>query len=1046
MVTIEVIKTLVIGVGTTGTRVAQAVADRAAWEYGGLEQAPWIRYLCLETDQGVRRGKLPESAVIRMGVTPEQYANVLKFAHAYDEYMDLQSWADKATLAKLPANDVSGGAGNIRMVGRLAFFFPENYNKIRNAIEGALKDLWLLTAADAQEQMGKLPDGSTPDLVFVGGGSVRIFVVGSLCGGTCSGLASDIGYVVNHIKKPEDKSVAIFGLPLPQLSTTLVAQAERFKVNAYAALTELNHYHLPGIRKPHIKAGNEVIETTGTFPYDAIYLVMPQATGAHEESRLVLAMADRIFLNASVPGVDPFAKLVDATVVDRSGHAHVFCTFGLHSIEFPKQKVIEGCTLKLLLEALRMWRRLDTTGEVQRQGKDAVSAAGIRYDVLKQELLRRPNASTMDEALNKMIEELATCEGKHDLRDAVAYIRAVLGTGPSAAPREGAPLKPGDLVRHIGGRLPRVVDSTMGRVFNQLKADLLTEMGLAKARALVDAAFEVLDKLGQTRPGSNQAEVQATDAALDAVPDKRGFWPRSNARFREKVRAVQQALRAEKDATVEMWIRRAISGSGGEIPDAVPYVQQARNWLTPTNYRLRRLENRVSYQVTRLDSEVRHLASTGPTLMGVPIFQGGTWDSTVLEWYRRELGDLVGDESRWEQGQKLEAKGVLQAWGDLAAFLRPGQTPDWLGEEVDPDEELLIPEGFWEKLIQRAREPFLRLRARSVVDEMLKLANWKEIAHAATTKMRELLSVDLALATKGGRSPIQPVKTILYPQTTAAQSEVVSSLKSSAGDVRMLPSPDTSRIVFLSEVHRFPLYGAPDIVGNPNSLATAQCRDFPVFYSRKDVYWTGLSEEEHDAQLKAEESLVVALLLGVATLERGRILLQRTPKKLGDPTSEDLPFSIDEASRVLNPHKPWGMDAESQSLLYMLIHAIKRREEQMEPNAFVRKLIEAYNEGVGAPLPDWQARAGEAMRRYCSRSEALYTAYRIEFPPSADLIQRLFRRRGDRRPIGGQYDQDGLYCLDESCCGWVGTDERNAALNGWRCFICGRDQQDLAAD
>ena len=49
--TLSIRKTLILGLGTTGKEVAEAVAEHLTWQFGGFEKAAWVRLLVLETEQ-----------------------------------------------------------------------------------------------------------------------------------------------------------------------------------------------------------------------------------------------------------------------------------------------------------------------------------------------------------------------------------------------------------------------------------------------------------------------------------------------------------------------------------------------------------------------------------------------------------------------------------------------------------------------------------------------------------------------------------------------------------------------------------------------------------------------------------------------------------------------------------------------------------------------------------------------------------------------------------------------------------------------------------
>jgi hypothetical protein len=73
--------------------------------------------------------------------------------------------------------------------------------------------------------------------------------------------------------------------------------------------------------------------------------------------------------------------------------------------------------------------------------------------------------------------------------------------------------------------------------------------------------------------------------------------------------------------------------------------------------------------------------------------------------------------------------------------------------------------------------------------------------------------------------------------------------------------------------------------------------------------------------------------------------------------------------------------------------------------------------------------------RFCARDAALFRAWLNVFPPDPDQIRQMMKRKGEPRPTGGIYPEDGLYCIDTRCCSWIGKDEQEAAQNGWRCYI-----------
>ncbi|MBC7289235.1 MAG: hypothetical protein H5T86_14595, partial [Armatimonadetes bacterium] len=356
----EVRKTIVIGLGSTGTEVCRKVTERIDWEVGGWTRASWCRFVCLETNASQRRPLDAAFRFIPLRIEATEYERVLRNYQDYDARLGLKTWADIDTLQRLDSREVSAGAGNIRMVGRLAFLWERNLVQVKQVLTSELSTLRALSEAEAAERIGTLPDGTQPNIRFVQNGVIRVIVVGTLCGGTCSGLAADFGYFLRSILTEDEKCIAIFTLPHPQRSRAIEPLADRHKRNAYTALVELNHYSLLHLPRPEETYPDGTPVNNRGLPWDLIFLVAPRDADNESLERLNQAVADRIFLNVFVPLADPFSRAVDATMAEDEvaggmHRARVFSTFGLSSLEFPAAQVLDACAKRLLCHALSEW-------------------------------------------------------------------------------------------------------------------------------------------------------------------------------------------------------------------------------------------------------------------------------------------------------------------------------------------------------------------------------------------------------------------------------------------------------------------------------------------------------------------------------------------------------------------------------------------------------------------------------------------------------------------------------------------------------------------
>ncbi len=138
--------------------------------------------------------ELQPNEVIHATITGTQELNAN--LHLYPHISD---WLDPFVLA---TGDSSHGARAIRALGRLSFFL--NYPAISNAFEQARHRISVVDNRAFMEKRGIVVD---PGL--------NVYIVGSLCGGTGSGMFLDIAFMVKHLLRNESVSERIGYLVLP---------------------------------------------------------------------------------------------------------------------------------------------------------------------------------------------------------------------------------------------------------------------------------------------------------------------------------------------------------------------------------------------------------------------------------------------------------------------------------------------------------------------------------------------------------------------------------------------------------------------------------------------------------------------------------------------------------------------------------------------------------------------------------------------------------------------------------------------------------------
>lgn len=231
--------TLVVGLGGTGarsTRLLKRMVERY-FRSRGCEVPPTIRYLVVDTED-LRNNPGDEP------LDPEEYVNLGSDfdANRVVEYMQqteglyesIREWWT-GTGHDTGRIRVKNGAGQMRDVGRLALYV--GYQQLVDKMKASLAQLQNVSNLQKSQQiLSKI--GMKPDP------SPQVWLVGSLCGGTGSGIFLDVAYMLRDLLQTRSTFLpnGIFVLPqafMPAL-TGKVDNQRRIQANAYAALLELS--------------------------------------------------------------------------------------------------------------------------------------------------------------------------------------------------------------------------------------------------------------------------------------------------------------------------------------------------------------------------------------------------------------------------------------------------------------------------------------------------------------------------------------------------------------------------------------------------------------------------------------------------------------------------------------------------------------------------------------------------------------------------------------------------------------------------------------
>jgi hypothetical protein len=343
--------TVVVGVGGTGKEIMIKIRRMIVEAYGSLDALPIVSFLHLDTEQNAKVSE-PQS-VLKQDISLRPVEQV--WAKVEDAKSILNRLSSYPYLAEwFPPNlkgtdSILAGAGQIRALGRFAF--TVNYQQIKNAFTGAKSRIRGYEKFMLDNWKVQLDQG------------INIFVIGSLSGGTGSGMLLDLAYNIRDWVPPSELPQSSAYLVLPGAFSGL---GDRVIANAYAALMELDYYSRPDTRfesQYSTSQSDRISDQAGRdVPFNFCYLVgnsNNKVTFPSLESVLEM-VAQNIFLDFS-SGFSQYKKLVRDNIrkhwasPDPLGYPQSFITFGLSSIQFPVERVINACASRLAGQAVQWW-------------------------------------------------------------------------------------------------------------------------------------------------------------------------------------------------------------------------------------------------------------------------------------------------------------------------------------------------------------------------------------------------------------------------------------------------------------------------------------------------------------------------------------------------------------------------------------------------------------------------------------------------------------------------------------------------------------------
>lgn len=680
--TVQLSPTIVIGLGGSGTYTARRLKRLMELRYG---LPPLIQFLYLDCDQNAFASK-PELAEVmeeEVSLSIQNPEQILEDARrGVGTYEPMRDWLPDGLRVSILRNAI--GAGGIRPVGRFAFF--SQLPSFQQKFQGALRN------AQAIEQQLETLLGERAGSIKIDPNQLRLYVVGSLCGGTGSSLFLDVAILVRHFIRQQAPNatpsvIGIFYLPsvfqnVPTLRTDL-AFFNIILANAYAALMELEYFcDAETLRKnpltfryPHI---GEI--TVSDAVYDEDFVVESFTPDGNRLLRAeeVFEMVARSLLADIGSPVGAQIRTADANIrtvltmepCPVTKKRRVIHGLGATSVALPVTELLERGALRIVKEFLadRLLGNPLPAAELDAEinsflQTNRLDERGERNDLL--EALLTAGEEKFTYSRRRTREELEKEAGGSEVQQA-QYVANWVENELNRIRTEVVP----EADRIVRDRKLQVLQSAVGAISGKLQS-LAKEKGLRAARSFLEQLIVVFESVQKELTNEqNEHETNVRPSLENQIANQvaflrslQGLWGSIKALGRVDEQAMETALNAleelGKKEVLAVARQHALELLGSETPiDGQPsLLKRLKDWLQQIDLAIAKAE-RVKKEC---DSKLSTRFQVTPTGSTYTLEQWVISPSEFDHWLER-LGIKIDDASvnamwqalgeNWEQQLK----------------------------------------------------------------------------------------------------------------------------------------------------------------------------------------------------------------------------------------------------------------------------------------------------------------------------------------------------------------------------------------------------------
>ncbi|HYK04313.1 MAG TPA: tubulin-like doman-containing protein [Thermoanaerobaculia bacterium] len=521
--------TVVIGLGGTGYGALLKLKKRFVDSYGSVP--PIIRFLSIDTTENAEAAQ--DALQTRLD-HHEKY--VLQVGNPVNLLNGTNPHIDEWWPPEIPTQSIIAGAGQVRARGRLALF--ARASEIVGRLKQAVNDVRNIRN---QKQM------YSEQFQVSDRAGVEVHIVGSLAGGTGSGLFLDIAFMTRDIIGSDEQSNFTGVFLLPRLFSSFSGTA-LVKSNAYGALKEIEHLSTTK-ETTRINYGAHTVDVTRP-PFDLIYLIdslNEQGRAVDTPADLHDLISDGLYVQiGSQLGTDN-ANAVDniktqLAVANRvKGRSPQYCSFGVASLSMPSfDAYIYEDAKRLVIEDLL---------------NGAVADADVEQDVqrfIDQQRLREDDS-------DQVIEFLSQREGGGQLRfpmrlseikfdnQALSAIRNLHTVHRSRAERQ--------IAQAIGANFETLRDGAVSAINTAWDTTVNRVHGFTRAERFFEklqAKLEWYQNMMEAEAKEERAKLKALNfkAAEDQVSEAAGAFFNRESRVKTACEVYGGIVDRETDLTI----------------------------------------------------------------------------------------------------------------------------------------------------------------------------------------------------------------------------------------------------------------------------------------------------------------------------------------------------------------------------------------------------------------------------------------------------------------------------------------------------------------